>query len=86
MTRAEIAAWTEEAARRVAEDKTGAPLTKKQRDRMAKLKREAANRNKSPAASHRGWWYSGWWFGSLIRKGVGKDEDEDDNHDQRLRA
>ena len=41
MTRAEIAAWTEEAARRVAEDKTGAPLTKKQRDRMAKLSREA---------------------------------------------
>jgi hypothetical protein len=83
MTRAEIAAWTEEAARRVAEDKTGAPLTKKQRDRMSNLRREAANRNKSLAPSHRGWWYSNWWFGSLLGKAIGKD---DDDHDQRLRA
>jgi hypothetical protein len=44
MTQAEIIAWTKEAARRVAEDKTGTPLTQKQLQRVAELKRKAPKR------------------------------------------
>ena len=42
MTRAEIIAWTDEATRRVAQDKVGAPLTERQRRRFAEMKRKAA--------------------------------------------
>jgi hypothetical protein len=44
MTGAEIIAWADEAARRVAEDKTGTPLTEKQLQRIAALKRKAPKR------------------------------------------
>ncbi len=44
MTRAEIIAWANEAARRVAEDKTATPLTEKQLRRVAELKGKAPKR------------------------------------------
>jgi hypothetical protein len=55
MTRAEIIAWTDEAVRRAAEDKAGAPLTAKQLKRVGELKQKAPGRFKTWLARARTW-------------------------------